>query len=301
VATPGEPLTTAETCRIIARELAESALRILIRRRRRDAPVVAAEYDLGYWRRVLSERAWRRHPSLEDFLNPGNADVRVVKLDNRYTRLRTDAYYDYRRQALCGIMQRYAAEADELVELGCGFGRNIFTLTTADPVRRFVGLDVSPHAIAAAAEIAAHFCVNGRATFDVLDLANRADPNWSYLRGRTVFTYYCLEQLKYSMPQVIDNITTAAPRRVIHVEPCVERLRLWSPKDLVNYLYIVRQDYQDSLLTTVRHRERSGTLRILGEERLYYAPTIRHDPTLICWEPRSTTQDAGRSSPSLEA
>jgi hypothetical protein len=69
----------------------------------------------------------------------------------------------------------------------------------------------------------------------------------------------------------------------------------------VNYLYIVRQDYQDSLLTTVRHRERSGTLRILGEERLYYAPTIRHDPTLICWEPRSTTQDAGRSSPSLEA
>jgi hypothetical protein len=87
------------------------------------------------------------------------------------------------------------------------------------------------------------------------------------------------------MPQVIDNIVRAAPRRVIHVEPCVETLRLWRPKDLVNYLYILRQDYQNSLLTTLRDRERAGALRIVAEERLYYAPSIRHDPTLICWEP----------------
>jgi len=53
----------------------------------------------------------------------------------------------------------------------------------------------------------------------------------------------------------------------------------------VNYLYILRQDYQNSLLTTLRARERAGALRILAEERLYYAPSIRHDPTLICWEP----------------
>ena len=283
--TYGEPLTTAETCRVIARELAESAVRLLLRRTRRQASVVAAEYDLGDWRRVLSERAWLRHASLDDFLNPDNTAVRIVKLDNRYVRLRTDAYYHYRRQALCGVIERYAADAEELVELGCGFGRNIFTLIVADPARRVVGLDISPHAITAATEIAAHFGVKGRATLDVLDLRDRADRNWSYIRGRTVFTYYCLEQLKYAMPQVIDNIMSAAPRRVIHVEPCVETLRLWSPRDLVNYLYILRQDYQDSLLSTLRARQRAGALRIVAEARLYYAPTIRHDPTLICWEP----------------
>ena len=284
-ATAGEPLTTPETCRVIARELAESAVRLLLRRRRRHEPLVAAEYDLGDWRRVLSERAWLRHASLDDFLNPENANVRVVKLDDRYVRLRTDAYYDYRRQALCAVMQRLAGDADELVELGCGFGRNIFTLLAADPGRRVVGLDISPHAIAAATEIAAHFGVKGRTTLDVLDLREAADRSWHYVRGRTIFTYYCLEQLKYAMPPVIDNIVRAAPRRVIHVEPCVETLRLWLPKDLVNYLYILRQDYQNSLLTTLRDRERTGALRIVAEERLYYAPSIRHDPTLICWEP----------------
>jgi hypothetical protein len=120
------------------------------------------------------------------------------------------------------------------------------------------------------------------------------DPG-AELRGKTVFTYYCLEQLKRSIAQVIENIRRAGIRRAIHIEPTTELLDLRRPLDLANYLYIARSDYLDNLLRTLRDFEHRGHLRILAQRRLYYAPTYRHDGTLVVWEPLALP------SPSAEA
>lgn len=136
-------------------------------------------------------------------------------------------------------------------------------------------------------QISQHFGLTDSISFDRIDLVGGAHSKLSAIKGKVVFTYYCLEQLKYDTSTVILNIRNACPKRVIHIEPTVEMYDLLSPKDLANYLYSRRMDYQDNLLGTLRSVERRGALKILGARRLYYAPTIRHDPTLICWEPVS--------------
>ena len=63
-------------------------------------------------------------------------------------------------------------------------------------------------------------------------------------------------------------------------------MRLFSLMDWATRFYVARNDSQNNLLTTLRRFEKAGALRIIGAERLHYAPTCRNDPTLICWEPK---------------
>jgi hypothetical protein len=171
----------------------------------------------------------------------------------------------------------------EIVEVGCGPGLNLFSLSLTNRWDRLEGFDISENAIRAAREASQHFGLS-HIDFGILDLTNPVSDNFERLRGKTVFTYYCLEQLKYSTRIVIDNLVKAGVRRVIHIEPATELLRLWSPADWLTYLYITRMDYQDNLLHTLEEVERSGLIRIVDKKRLGYAPTCKNDPMLVCWE-----------------
>lgn len=280
------PLSAASSAALICRELA-AGLVALARRRRRDSAQVRTEYDGGYWRGVLSDARWRRAATLEEFLNPPTNAVRVCKVDNRYVRAHSDDYYRLRRERLLCLMREFAGTEEELIELGCGYGGNLFGLTLGGSWRRLIGLDVSETGIAAGRQIAARFALTDRVTFEHLDLTNPTDLAFKHLRGRTAFTYYCFEQLPYDTEAVIRNIVKAGVTRVIQIEPLAELLHWNSPKDLINYLHIVRSDYQRTLLTTLRRLEREGLLRITAVRRLYFAPSIRHDPAVACWEPRA--------------
>jgi SAM-dependent methyltransferase len=279
-------LSAASSAALICRELAAGVLG-LASRRRRDAVHVRTEYDGGYWSSVLNEARWRHIATLEEFLSPPGNAVRVCKVDNQYVRAHSDDYYRLRRERLLSLMREFAGTEEDLVELGCGYGGNLFGLTIGGSWRRLIGLDVSETGIAAGRQIAARFALSDRVTFDHLDLTDPTDSAFKHLRGRTAFTYYCFEQLPYDTEAVIRNIVKAGVTRVIQIEPLAELLRWNSPKDLVNYLHIVRSDYQRTLLTTLRGLERKGLLRITAVRRLYYAPSIRHDPAVVCWEPRA--------------
>lgn len=278
------PLSAMSSAALICRELAASVV-ALGTRRRRDQVRVRAEYDGGYWSDVLRAARWRHTPTLEEFLNPATTGVRVCKVDNRYVRARSVDYYRFRRDRLLLVMREFAGAEPELVELGCGYGANLFSLTLGGPWQRLMGLDVSEAGITAGRQIAERFGLSDRVTFDRLDLTNPDDPAFARLRGRAAFTYYCFEQIPYDTEAVIRNLLRAGATRVVQIEPLAELLRWNSPKDLVNYLYILRSDYQRTLLTTLRRLERERMLRITAVRRLYYAPSIRHDPAVVCWEP----------------
>jgi hypothetical protein len=100
-----------------------------------------------------------------------------------------------------------------------------------------------------------------------------------------VFSYYCFEQLKRATRDVVGHLIAARVARVIHIEATPELWSPWIPADAVNRLYTWSQDYQDNLLTALREEERRGRLRLTRVERLRYAPSVRHDPTVLCWEP----------------
>ena len=258
--------------------------------RRRTRQIVDEEYDRGWWALTLAERRWREWGDLGAFLDGGGGRMRLATVDDELVMISDAEYYRFRARMLARIVEE-CAMTREVVELGCGWGLNLFSLWRTGQWRHLVGLDVSANAVAAGRAIAAHFGCDG-VEFDLLDVTDGDAPNFARLRDRTVLTYYCLEQLPRAVSAVVENIRRAAPKRVIHVEPTTELLRLWSPRDLVNYLYIIRQDYQRSLLRILRAAERAERIRVVDVRRLFYAPSIRHDPVLACWEPVSAPEEA---------
>jgi SAM-dependent methyltransferase len=252
---------------------------------RRTPEHVSAEYDGGCWTEVLRRRGWEQCATLHDFIVPRSNGTRVARIDNRLVRIADADYYEYRLQTIRTEIGRYADAGAPLVEIGCGYGANLFALVETGRWPHLTGLDISENALQAGRLIAERFGISSTVEFHPLDLLSDTAAAWTRLQGAVVFSYYAFEQLKHHTPGVLQRIIAAGPRRVIHIEPTPELWGLLDPKDAINRLYSWSHDYQDNLLATLRGLERDGTVRIADVRRLYYAPSVRHDPTLICWEP----------------
>jgi hypothetical protein len=277
------PVSTVAAAGLICRELSITAASILTHARR-DRDAVHQEYDRGYWRKVLEERRWESCKGLDEFLSPGDG-WRICKIDNRFVRARNIDYYGYRHLRLRRLLEQYTEPASDLVEIGSGYGANLFALASSLQWRHLIGLELSETGIAAGRDIAAHFGLSDRIRFERADLTNLSAEARELLSGRVAFSYYSFEQIPRDTEAAIGNLIAARPIRIVHVEPIAELLRWYLPKDLLNYAYIVRNDYQRTLLRTLRRFEARGALRIIDIQRLYYAPGIRHDPALVMWEP----------------
>lgn len=248
------------------------------------------EYEHGQWSKVLSSKEWRRHQSVRDYVtssSSGDTSIMCI-VDGVVTSARRSSYYCYRAQKLSGIMKRYARSTDRLVEIGAGAGTNLFSLYSEDlPFRSFIGLDISRNAIQAGSEIASHFGITS-ITFDSIDLLNGDDPGYPLLRGNTVFTYYCLEQLHRNLSVVIENILRAKPSIIINIEPTRELLRRSSLLDLNSIVYSHAMDYPGNIISTLRSYADMGRIVIDSVEKLDYAPTLRNYPSLVVWRPSDT-------------
>lgn len=260
-------------------------VRIVFRNLRRDGTTVALEYDLGHWEHVRNSRTWLTASDLESFLIGSDKKILLAKLDGRVVRIACDDYYRLRIRMLAKEIAAHADNGDELVELGCGYGYNLFSLALSGRWDAFSGFDISKNGLAAAGEIAAHFGLSGRTRFGRLDLTDPADANFSQIAGKTLFTFFCIEQIPYAVESVIRNILRQRPRKVIHIEPCAELLKIWKPMDLLNLMHIRSMDYQSQLFFVLNEMSRKGEIRILDTHRVGFAPTIHHDGFLIAWEP----------------
>jgi len=281
-----EPAARAELARAYVTDIVRSLGRIVLRNRRRTSDVVDSEYNSGTWGKVLQERSWLRAPTLEHFLVGDEAATRLAKVDGRIVRLSSRDYYRYRIGALSDLITRHAGSADTLLELGAGFGYNLFTLSLDPRWRRLRGLDISPNGIEAGRQIANRFALFDRVTFGGIDLTDPADPAFADLSGATIFTYFCLEQIPHLVESVIDNIVRARPARVVNIEPAVHMLRLTEPRDFASRLYIESMDYQTRLFKTLDMLDNKGGIRVLARERMEFAPTLHNDGLLYVWEPR---------------
>lgn len=279
------PLFSPEEWFYLAREIVRDAAALLLRNVRRSRSRVARDYDQGVWQHARAEKRWLSAASLAKYVEPHRGAIRVATVNGRLVRIDSGDYYRYRNRLLVTVLERWAEGDEDLVELGCGVGFNIFALRLSGRWTRLVGFDVSDNALAAARETARHFGVTG-VTFESLDLSNPEDPHLRGLRGKVVFTYYVLEQLKYELRPAIENLARAGVRRAIHIEPGTDLLRRWSLRFAANRLYILRQDYQDRLVEVLRVLEKDGLLRILDLRRLGYAPSPKNDPVMVVWEPR---------------
>jgi hypothetical protein len=266
-------------------DIAKSVYRLILRRMERTQDKVNSEYNLLHWQKILSNKSWLEAKDLPDFLAPPDLKERLRKVDNRILRISAQKYYQYRIGALGNLIGRHCGDTDGIVELGTGYGYNLFSLHLSHPDWTLKGFDISPNGITAGREIASRFDLSDRISLDRIDLTNAADPNLAAIKDKVVLTYFCIEQIPYDVRKVVENIMAAKPKRVINVEPTTELLDLTNPRDLVSLFYIRSVDYQTELFSTLDEFERQGRIRIIARERMPFAPSINNDGFLYCWEP----------------
>ena len=280
------PLGRLTELGIYARSILIDVGHRLLRRRKRGRDQISSDYDQGEWTQQSSARNWERSATLEAYVEKCWVDRDLTCLvDGELWRMPATAYYRLRRQKLTAVMRRFAGDVDELVELGSGTGSILFTLSLAGCWDRLRGLELSPTGRAVARQVAEHFGIEGQVSFDEIDLLDPASPGFALARGKTVFTYFCLEQLPNDTELVMRNMCAAGIRRAIHLEPSFELLRPHSLRDLASISYVWRQDYQRTILATARKLAAEGLIRIVATDRLDYSPTWRNPPTLLVWEP----------------
>ncbi len=268
-----------------SRSCARSVARIMLKRVRRDRSVVADEYHRGHWARVLERRAWDGAFNLEAFL-VGDDDREIfARAESRVHRTRVQDYYRYRLQALPKLLEEMIGGRDGVVELGSGFGYNLFALSLAWPGSTMTGLELSENGLEAAGAIAGHFRLGDRLQFNQIDLTVRGHPGFASVRGRPVFTFFCLEQIPYDIEAVVANILDAQPSRIVNIEPSIDMFRPYRFSDWPNYLYVKSVDYQTRLTEVLASLEARGRIRIVERRRMPFSPTIQNEGLAVAWEP----------------
>lgn len=257
-----------------ARNLARLCLR-----RIRTPTVSHAEYE-ARWRRILDDAEWKRCGTLEDFLFNTKRDPHLALVDSALVHTSSTEYRRFRHRKVFDTLARFVPPESELVELGSGMGGNLFGLAHHQAPWKLTGLELSPAGILCGQSIAATYGLPIR--FEQIDLLDSGNLAWQRIRGRYVFTYYCLEQLPHHTEAVLANILKAGPRMVIHIEPAYELLKPWKPLDAVTWLYIRSRDYQRSLLSTLR----AMPVTIREASLLRYASSAQHFPMVVVWAPK---------------
>jgi len=283
-----EQITLAPLPQLIftySKDLARSLVKYLLLKDRRNRKKVASSYDGGAWQKTRESKSWLNYTNVKGYVVGSDNRKRLVKLDSKCMLVNTDVYYRLRVERLSALMKKYADDVEVLTELGCGYGFNIFSLMADDHWKHISGFDISENAISSAKEISSHFGLESRTRFDMIDLTNSNDGNFSHIQDQVVYTYFCLEQIPYDVETVVNNIIAAKPKRVINIEPTTEFLKLWKPLDLLNYLYVKSMDYQTRLFGVLEKMQAEGKVRIIDKYRLDFAPTIHNDGFVIVWEP----------------
>lgn len=279
-----QPVSPLATTFIYLRSIGIDAAHKLLKRRRRTRGQVEKDYEAGDWKREQDEAAWLKNATLVDYADRAHLKREMrVTIGGRLRRMQARDYYRFRRLQLASIMEEYAGDAERLVELGSGTGAIIYELAASMPDKSFLGLDLSERGIEVAREIADHYGVE-RAEFDRIDLLDAASPGYAHLKDATVFSHYCLEQLPRATETIFRNVMAAGARRYIMIEPTFELLGKGSLRDLATWSYVLRQDYQRSIVKTAQKLEAEGLIRIVETRRLGFVSSHRHFGTLLVFD-----------------
>jgi hypothetical protein len=276
------PLSWWSQAAIYSRRIVTNVGHKLVLNRRRHRDQVAADYEQGAWAGELRQQYWLKAPTLHDYLIPETQGEVIVLHDGRLARTSPADYYQFRLQKVIELISENDGGATELVELGSGTGRNIFSLSTARRWKRLWGYDISDNGIKVAQSVKERYRVE-EAEFGKLDLIADDFGTLECLRDATVFTYLCLEQLPGHAEQILRKLLKAGVRRGIHIEPSLDLFRPWRLRDLSTISYVWRQNYQRKLISALRTLETEGRIKIERMERPGFAPSPAHEPNLVVW------------------
>lgn len=223
---------------------------------KRTKNVVSENYDQSAWKKILEGKKWIKFNKIEDFI----------------------LNYGIMKEKIYSIVKNYTQPDDIVVELGCGWGLNLWSLISLNFPNKLEGYEISVNGLETCKKINSHFKCN--VTFGKIDLTNI--ETFSSLENKFLFTFHVLEQLKYETKEVIENLIKIKPKMVLHFEPVIELYKN-NQRDKVLKLYLKALDYQDNLLNTLKDFEKKNKIKILEACRLGFASNPMMESSLIRW------------------
>ena len=236
----------------------------LMKKKNRTKELINSEYNDHTWKNMDVEKLELSNHSMYGLKND---DVGLMVKDGKWFKGKYGEYFEQYWEQIRSYLLEY--KNDEVIELGCGLGVNLFRLSK-DGFTKLHGYDLSKNAITLATEY--NKKINDNIEFDVLDLNNKL-PDFS---NKVIFTHACLEQVKHSMKVVIQNILDSKPKIVINFEV-----------DFDNAPFMVKQycnamDFQNNLIQELKNNE---NIEVISIKRLSLNISHVNIMSAIIWRP----------------
>lgn len=256
--------------------------------RNRDDQLVLREYG-GKWGALLRDYKNHEFENLDKAMEylfrrhfPSNILFHIG--EQIYLSKNNAQFWDFFYSKVRDILTEYMTPEDTLVELGCGWGRNLFYALQSRLCKKAVGGEYTEEGLMLGKLIGKQFRLP--IEFFHFDYYNPNLELMQKLKGTVVFTHNSIEQITYLPEETILPLIESRPRAVIHFEPIYE----YRNKDtLLHYVwkrYTEINDYNRNLLTVLKMFEEQGRLKITIEKVHSLGLNAFNPGSFIVWEPK---------------
>lgn len=179
----------------------------------------------------------------------------------------------------------YLTSDDTLVELGCGWGRNLLYSLRHSLCKNALGGEFTEEGVRLGTFIGEQF--NLPVEFFHFDWYHPAQEFMHQLKDAVIFTHNSIEQIGTMPEETILRLIESEPKIVIHFEPIYEYRKQETLLHFFWKKYTEINDYNRNLLTVLKMIEQQGRLEILNEEVHALGLNAFNPGSFISWKPLS--------------
>ncbi len=256
---------------------------------KRNAQKIQQEYGEKWGKLVAAMKDTRNLGSLEECINylfriHFSRNTMLFNLgENIYYTKDMASFWNFTYKKIFGVINQYLNPSDLLVELGCGWGRNLFWAMKEKVCKRCIGGEFTEEGVTLGRQISQIFNIN--AEFYHFDFLEPSSSFLKKLRGAVVFTSQSIEQISYLSTDVILSIAEQQPKAVIQFEPIYEYLN----KDTLLHIFWRRYTelnrYNQNLLTILKSLENDGRIKIISEDIHVFGLNAFNPCSIVTWVP----------------
>jgi hypothetical protein len=254
----------------------------------RDKGQILREYG-EKWGRLIEAYKKQRPADLKqalDFLFDTHFPDRLLfHVDEEIFYAETDSrFWNFFYSKIIGILNQYLSSEDTIVELGCGWGRNLFYFLHSGVCREAIGGEYTPEGLELGELIKNHF--NLLIEFHHFDFRRPEGEFLKKIEGKVVFTHNSIEQINYLSKDMVLNLAAASPKVVIHFEPVYEYRDKISLLHFLWKRYTEINDYNRNLITVLKEVEAGGRIEIILEKIHHLGLNAFNPGSVIVWKPK---------------
>lgn len=198
---------------------------------------------------------------------------------------RTFDALDYHEATLNWLCEIARGGFDAVVELGAGYGRNLFGIYyRGGPVTRYIGAEYT----ASGRELMGKFhALDPAMSLEIVPFDHKA-PDLSFLKGaKKVLLYTChsIEQVERLPDDYFDVLAASAPAVTgLHFEPVGFQIERKSKISRQHAAFIKSQHYNMNLVDVLRAAEKRGTLAVRKMTPNVLNPQEENPLSVIAWD-----------------